>query len=60
MVLEHQVGMHNRLAEGALRVRKWLHYQTALQRELGETVSSAPTGTALRVVEGEAQPGSCN
>lgn len=55
MVLEHQVGMHNRIAEGALRVRKWLHYQASLQRELGEPVSPIPTGTALRVVESEAQ-----
>jgi hypothetical protein len=53
MVLEHQVTMHNLLAEGALRVRRWLHYQQALQQELGETVSTEPTGTALRVIEGE-------
>lgn len=54
MVFEHQVGMHNRLAEGALQVRKWTHYQRELQRELGETVSEEPVGTALRVVQGEA------
>jgi hypothetical protein len=53
MVLEHQVTMHNLLAEGGLRVRRWLHYQQALQQELGETVTTEPTGTALRVVEGE-------
>jgi hypothetical protein len=54
MVLEHQVGMHNRLAEGALQVRKWSHYQRELQRELGEPVSEEPVGTARRVVQGEA------
>ncbi len=55
MVLEHQVGMHNRLVEGALRVRKWMHYQQALQKELGQAVLTEPTGTALRVVQSEAQ-----
>lgn len=55
LVLEHQVGMHNRFAEGALRVRQWTHYQRELQRELGEPVSEEPVGTALRVVQGEAQ-----
>ena len=53
MVLEHQITMHNLLAEGTLRVHRWLHYQRALQAELGETVTTEPTGTALRVVEGE-------
>ncbi len=54
LVLEHQVGMMNRLVEGGLRVRKWLAYQHNLQRELGQTVSDEPEGTALRVVESEA------
>lgn len=55
MVLEHQVGMHNRLVEGALRVRKWLHYQQSLQKEMGQPLSEEPTGTALRVIQNEAQ-----
>ncbi|MCP5517630.1 MAG: hypothetical protein H7A45_10285 [Verrucomicrobiales bacterium] len=55
LVLEHQVGMHNRLAEGSLRTRKWMHYQQSLQTELGEPVSEQPTGTALRVVQNEAR-----
>jgi len=55
MILEHQVGMHNRLAAGALRVRKWIHYQEALSTEMGETGSPTPTGTARRVVELEAE-----
>jgi hypothetical protein len=53
MVLEHQAGMHNRLIEGALRVRKWLDYQMNLQRELKQPVSAEPEGTAKRVVETE-------
>lgn len=54
MVLEHQVGMHTRLAQAALRVRKWMAYQQNLQRELKEPVTDVPEGTALRVVETEA------
>jgi hypothetical protein len=53
MVLEHQVTMHNLLVEGALRARRWLHYQQALQEELGEVVTKEPTGTALLVIETE-------
>jgi len=53
MVLEHQVTVHNRLARGALRVRRWMHFQQALQQELGEPVTADPTGTALRVVQAE-------
>jgi hypothetical protein len=53
MVLEHQVTMHNLLVEGALRVRRWLHYQKALQQELGEAVTTEPTGTALLVIKTE-------
>jgi hypothetical protein len=55
MVLEHQVNMHNRLVQGALRVRKWMAYQRDLQRELGEPVSEEPTGTALRVLRSETE-----
>ncbi len=54
MALEHQVGMHTRLAQAALRVRKWMAYQQNLQRELKEPVTDAPEGTARRVVETEA------
>lgn len=53
MVLEHQVLIHNRLAEGALRVRKWSHYQRQLQKEMGEPISEQPVGTALRVLTHE-------
>ncbi|MDA1273182.1 MAG: hypothetical protein O2960_03890 [Verrucomicrobia bacterium] len=55
MVLEHQVGIHNRLSTASLRVRKWTHYQRQLQKELGEPVISEPTGSALRVIQSEAQ-----
>ena len=55
MVLEHQVNMHNRLVQGALRVRKWLAYQRDLQREMKEVVTDEPTGTALRVLRSETE-----
>lgn len=55
MVLEHQVGMHNRLVQGALRVRKWMDYQRNLQRELGQPETAEPEGTALRVVTSETE-----
>lgn len=54
MVLEHQAAMHNRLAQGALRARKWMHYQKQLRKELGEPETEELTGTARRVVESEA------
>ncbi len=55
MVLEHQVLVHDRLCQGALRVRKWSHYQRQLQKELGEPVSDEPVGTALRVITSETE-----
>ncbi|MCK6501474.1 MAG: hypothetical protein L6Q38_18505, partial [Nitrospira sp.] len=55
MILEHQVMVHNRLCEGALRVRKWSHYQRQLQKEMGDPVTSEPTGTALRVIQSETE-----
>lgn len=55
MVLEHQVGMHNRLCKASLRARKWINYQRQLQKELGETVTDEPTGTALLVIRNEAK-----
>lgn len=55
LVLEHQVGMLNRLVTGALRARKWLTYQQDLQRERGEPVSDQPQGSARRVVQSEAE-----
>ncbi|MBL9129318.1 MAG: hypothetical protein JNL97_16830 [Verrucomicrobiales bacterium] len=55
MVLEHQALMHDRLCEGALRVRKWSHYQRQLQKEMGEPVTEYPTGTALRVLQHETE-----
>ncbi|MBL9137971.1 MAG: hypothetical protein JNK85_19045 [Verrucomicrobiales bacterium] len=55
MILEHQVMVHNRLCEGALRVRKWSHYQRQLQKEMGDPVTTEPTGTALRVIQSETE-----
>ncbi|MCC7377254.1 MAG: hypothetical protein IT581_21510 [Verrucomicrobiales bacterium] len=53
MIFEHQVMVHNRLCEGSLRVRKWTHYQRQLQKEMGDPVTTEPTGTALRVIQSE-------
>lgn len=55
MVFEHQCTMHNRIAHAGLKVRRWMHYQKNLQKDLGETVTEEPTGTALRVVQNEAE-----
>ncbi len=54
MVLEHQCEMHNRLSRGMLRTRKWMQYQKELSRTLGEAPSAEPKGTALTVINGEA------
>lgn len=55
LVLEHQVHVHNYLVHGALRVRRWNHYQRQLQLDLGEPASSTPVGTALRVIQSETE-----
>lgn len=55
MVLEHQVEMHNRLCRGNLRARRWMLYQNELRSALGRPPTEVPTGTALRVVLGEAE-----
>jgi hypothetical protein len=36
MVLEHQVGAHNRIAQALVTTRQALHYQDTLNKELGE------------------------
>ena len=49
MVLEHQVTMRNRLAKGALRVRRWMRYQRTLQEERKQRGSDL-TPLPLKVV----------
>ncbi|MCL4179507.1 MAG: hypothetical protein KJ072_17400 [Verrucomicrobia bacterium] len=53
MILEHQVEMHNRLIRGALRTRRWLHYQSSLRKELGQPPATEPTGSAKVVIDSE-------
>jgi hypothetical protein len=53
MILEHQVEMHNRLVRGALRARRWLHYQSSLRKELGQPPATEPTGSAKVVIDSE-------
>lgn len=55
MVLEHQVGMHNLLAQSATRVRVVMHRQQAWQRELGIDPGEELTGSSLTVVNGQAE-----
>lgn len=53
MVLEHQIEIHNRLIRGALRARRWIHYQDNLRRELGQPPMTQLTGSARVVVDAE-------
>ena len=47
MVLEHQTSVQNILTKANHAALRAMHMQTSLQRELGETVMSEPTGTCL-------------
>ena len=56
MVMEHQMAMHNALTRAQLRGRYMLHYQAALQREMGEEVTGEPTlDSVIRVMDDLAQ-----
>ena len=50
MVLEHQTSTQNILTKANHTAMRAMHMQTSLQRELGETVSQVPSGTAERMV----------
>jgi hypothetical protein len=54
LVLEHQVGMHNRLAHGTYTVRTALHYQDALRRETGLDQNSGHSESTQRIIDAEA------
>jgi hypothetical protein len=45
--------MHNRLIRGALRTRRWLHYQENLRKELGQPPLDQPSGSAKVVIDAE-------
>lgn len=51
MVLEHQTSMQNVLTKASHTSLRAMHMQTSLQRELGEPVTSEPTGTARRIID---------
>jgi hypothetical protein len=54
LVLEHQIGMHNRLAHGTYAVRTALYYQDALRRETGLTGDSLHSESTRRIIDAEA------
>jgi hypothetical protein len=51
MVLEHQTSVQNVLTKANQSSLRAMYMQTSLQRELGETVMSEPTGTARRIID---------
>ena len=55
MVLEHQTSVQNILTKANQASLRAMHMQTSLQRELGETVMSEPTGTARRIIDHSAE-----
>jgi hypothetical protein len=55
MVLEHQTSVQNVLTKANHAALRAMYMQTSLQRELGETVMSEPTGTARRIIDHSAE-----
>lgn len=51
MVLEHQTSTQNILTKANHASLRAMHMQKSLQKELGETVSDEPTGTARRIID---------
>lgn len=51
MVLEHQTSVQNALTKANHTSMRAMHMQTSLQKELGETVTAEPTGTARRIID---------
>ena len=51
MVLEHQTSTQNILTKANHASIRAMHMQKSLQKELGETVSDEPTGTARRIID---------
>ena len=49
MVLEHQVGMLNRLARAGLETRMALHYQTEMNRALGQPIGEKSDSAWSRI-----------
>lgn len=51
MVLEHQTSTQNILTKANHASIRAMHMQKSLQKELGETVTDEPTGTARRIID---------
>ena len=51
MVLEHQTSVQNVLTKANHTSMRAMHMQTSLQRELGETITPGPVGTARRIID---------
>ncbi len=51
MVLEHQTSVQNILTKANHTSLRAMHMQTSLQRELGETITPEPVGTARRIID---------
>ena len=49
MVLEHQTECHNRIARAMIHTRQALHYQDALNRDLGERADKKWDSTTRRI-----------
>jgi len=50
LVFEHQLAMHNAITRAGFQCRRMLHYQTNVQHDLGETVTTDPTYDSVRRV----------
>lgn len=55
MVLEHQTSVQNVLTKANHAALRAMHMQTSLQKELGEPVTTEPTGTARRIIDHSAE-----
>ncbi len=54
MVLEHQVGMQQRITDASYHVRSAISRMQALQKDFGEAVTDTLSGSALSVAESHA------
>ncbi len=52
MVLEHQTGAHNHLTRASFQTRQAVHYQAALNRDLGEPADHVWDSTQSRIKSG--------
>jgi hypothetical protein len=50
MVFEHQIAMHDAIAQAGFRCRRMMDYQQKLQHDLGEPVTDKPTFDSVKSV----------